>query len=177
MGEAVAQDGEGLEGQMSKKIFDNEKGVVAAIVIFVLLLLTLFSIKARGSELTFEGGSAMVRGETPVIGLNVRWPRQGPVNTDWEAGFLLSAQSEEKRENPNAFTGYGLIVDGYKNFEMGLGFAYTNVEWEYSCQLTAALMARWRFGQRMALQWRHFSSAGSCKPNPGRDFLTWSWRF
>lgn len=160
-----------------KKMFDNNKAMVALIVLFVAALMILFSIKARASDLLFEGGSAIVRGETPVIGLQVRWPQAGPVNTDWEAGFLLSAQSEHKRSNPNAFTGYGLIVDGYRNFEMGLGFAYTNVEWEYSCQLTAALMMRWRFSDRIAAQWRHFSSAGSCKPNPGRDFITLSWRF
>lgn len=158
-------------------LFNNNKQTTIAVVVFVLVLLVLFAVKARGSELAFEGGSAMVRGYAPAIGLNINFPRQGPVNTDYEVGFLLSGESHHYRDNPNAFTGYGLIVDGYKSFELGLGFAYTNVEWEYSCQLTAALMARWRPSQRIAVQWRHFSSAGSCKPNAGRDFLTASWRF
>lgn len=160
-----------------KKLFDNEKKVVYAIVAFVVLLLTLFAVKSRGSDLTFEGGSAMVRGYTPTVGLAVHWPQAGPVNTDWEAGFLLSGQSTNKEENSNAFTVYGMIVDGYGPFEMGLGFAYTNTEWEYTCHETAALMARWKFNPRVAFQWRHFSSAGSCKPNAGRDFATLSWRF
>jgi hypothetical protein len=162
---------------MSNKLFDNNKGVVYVIIAFVVLLLLLFATKSRGSELTFEGGSAMVRGYTPALGLNINFPRAGPVNTDYEVGFLLSGQSTHHKNNPNAFTGYGLIVDGYKNFEMGLGFAYTNVAWEYTCQTTAALMARWRVTPKIAVQWRHFSSAGSCKPNAGRDFLTASWRF
>lgn len=162
---------------MSNKLFDNDKPVVYAIVIFVLLLLAFFAIPSRGSELAVEGGSAVVRGETPALGLNLRWPQQGPARTDWEAGFLLSGQSDHNRDNPNAFTLYGMLVDGYKNFEMGLGFAYTNTEWEYTCQETAALMARWRFTPRLTVQWRHFSSAGSCKPNAGRDFATVMWRF
>lgn len=164
---------------MAKKLFDNAKPVLYTIVAFVLLLIALFAIPSRGSasELDFEAGSAMVRGYTPTIGIDINWPRAGPVNTDYEAGFLLSGQSSHKRDNPNAFTVYGLLVDGYKNFEMGIGFAYTNVEWEYTCQQTFALMARWRFTDRIAAQWRHFSTAGSCKPNPGRDFLTLGWRF
>lgn len=162
-----------------KKILVNNLYTTIAVVIFIIMMLVLFFYPSRGdaSELEFEGGSAMVRGYTPTIGLNINFPRQGPVNTDYEVGFLLSGQSEHHRENPNAFTGYALIVDGYKNFEAGLGFAYTNVEWEYTCQLTAALMARWRFTDRFAAQWRHFSSAGSCRPNAGRDFLTFTFRF
>lgn len=160
-----------------KKLFDNPKPVLYAIVAFVALLLALFAIKSRASDLSVEGGSAMVRGETPALGLVVRWPQAGPVNTDWEVGFLLSGQSYHYQDNPNAFTAYGLIVDGWKKFELGFGFAYTNVSWEYTCQYTAALMARWRVSDRIAVQWRHFSSAGSCEPNAGRDFATVSWKF
>jgi hypothetical protein len=160
-----------------KKLFDNPKKVVYAILAFGCIMLLLFAVKSRGSELDFEAGSAMVRGYTPVIGLDINFPRAGPVNTDYEVGFLLSGQSNHYRDNPNAFTVYGLLVDGYKNFEAGIGFGYTNAEWEYTCHETFALMARWRFTSRVAAQWRHFSSAGSCKPNAGRDFLTLAWRF
>ena len=159
------------------KLFNNEKPVIIAITVFVLLLLLAFSCTSRGAELRVEAGSATVRGETPAIGLELRWPLAGPVNTDYEVGFLLSGTSTNRQENPNAFTGYGMIVDGWKKAELGLGFAYTNADWEYTCNLTAALMARYRFTERVAVQWRHFSSAGSCDPNAGRDFATISWRF
>jgi hypothetical protein len=162
---------------MVGKLFDNPKPALYAIAAFVLLLLLAFSCTSRGEELRFEVGSATVRGETPAIGLELRWPLAGPVNTDYEVGFLLSGTSNHYRDNPNAFTGYGMIVDGWKKAEIGLGVAYTNVEWEYTCKLTAALMARYRFTNRVAVQWRHFSSAGSCNPNAGRDFATISWRF
>lgn len=162
---------------MSKKLFDNPKQVVYLIALFVALLLYFFSLESRGSELSVEGGSAYVRGETPYMGLNVRWPRQGPANTDWEAGFILSGQSSYHRDNPNAVTLYGMIVDGYGPFEIGLGFAYTNVDWEYTCRETFALKMGWRFSDRLYAGVKHFSSAGSCKPNAGRDFIGVSWRF
>jgi len=147
--------------------------------LFVLALLLFFALSGRGdaSELDLEVGSAMLRGETPALGLHVRWPRQGPVNTDWEAGLLLSGSSTHRQDNGNAATWYGMLVDGYKRVELGLGWAWTNAPWEYTCQSTFALMARYRATDRIALQWRHFSSAGSCKPNAGRDFLTAAWRF
>lgn len=159
------------------KLLGNKWPVVVVVTIFVLAALFLYSRESRGSDLSFEAGSAIVRGETPVVGLAVNFPRAGPVNTDYEVGFLLSGTSTERESNPNAFTLYGLLVDGWKNFEMGMGFAYTTVEWEYTCQTTFALMARWRFTDRIAVQARHFSSGGSCDPNAGRDFLTASWRF
>lgn len=159
------------------KLFDNPKPVLYGIVLFIVVLLLLFSIRARASDLAFEAGSAMVRGETVALGFNVNWREAGPVGTDYEVGFLLSGTSNHFRDNPNAITMYGALLDGYKNFELGLGFAFTNVDWEYTCNETFALLARWRFSERIAAQWRHFSSAGSCKPNAGRDFLTLAWRF
>ena len=96
------------------KLLNNKPGVIAAVVTFVLIALFLYSRESRGSELEFEAGSAMVRGYTPAVGLAINFPRQGPANTDYEVGFLLSGQSAHRRDNPNAFTVYGLLVDGWK---------------------------------------------------------------
>lgn len=147
------------------------------VAVFVIVLLTFLSIQARAAEIGVETGSAMLRGETATLGLNINWPLAGPKNTDYEIGFLLSGGSTHRRANDPAFTGYAMIVDGYKKFEIGFGFAYTNSEWEYTCNGTATLMLRWRFSPRVTAQWHHFSSAGSCRPNAGRDFLTVGWRF
>lgn len=159
------------------RLFDNKKPVLYAIIAFVAALLVLFSLKSEGSELTFEAGSAIVRGETPTVGINMAWPDAGPVGTDYELGFNLVGESEHYRKNPNAITLRGMLWDGYKRVSLGLGFAYTNVEQEYACQVTFALGIRVRLFERVAVQARHFSSAGSCKPNAGRDLLTVSWRF
>lgn len=141
-------------------------------------MLLLFSVKSRAEELYFDAGSAMVRGETATVGLNVAWKEQGPVNTDYELGFKLIGDSDFKgKHQSNQFVVHGLIVDGWKNLEMGMGFAYFNVPSDYACQFTYSMLARYRFTQRIHTQWQHFSTAGSCSPNYGRDLLTIGWRF
>lgn len=160
-----------------QKLFDNPKPALYAIIVFVGLMLLLFSVKSRGEDLYFDAGSAIVRGEAPVIGLNIAWKEAGPVNTDYELGFKLIGQSEHYKENSNQFVVHAMLVDGWKNFEMGMGFAYFNVPSEYTCQFTYSLLARYRFTQRIHMQAHHFSSAGSCDPNAGRDLLTLGWRF
>ena len=161
-----------------KKLFDNPKPALYAIVVFVGLMLLLFSVKSRGEELYFDAGSAVARGETPAIGLNIAWKEAGPVNTDYELGFKLIGSSTYRDEDQsNQFVVHGMLVDGWKNFEMGMGFAYFNVESDYTCQFTYSLLARYRFTQRIHLQAHHFSSAGSCDPNVGRDVVTFGWRF
>lgn len=159
-------------------LFRNPKGAVYAIAAFVAILLLGFAISARGDEtLSFEGGSTMLRGETPTIGLNIACPLCGPVNTDYEFGFDLIGESSENTDNPNVIQLHAQIVDGWKNAEIGFGFYYQNVETEYVCQFGFHLLARYRFTERVSLQWRHSSSAGSCRPNAGRDLLTIGWRF
>jgi hypothetical protein len=163
---------------MINKLLDNPVKVIIAVVLFVLLFLFLLSKEARSEEIYFDAGSAMVRGYTPAIGLNIAWKEEGPKKTDYELGFKLIGQSEYKGEDQsNQFVVHGMLVDGYKNFEMGMGFAYFNVESDYTCQFTYSLLARYRFTQRIHAQWHHFSTAGSCDPNPGRDLLTLGWRF
>ena len=159
------------------RLFDNPTKAVYVIVAFVVLLLLLFSITSRGSELSVEGGSAVGRGETPTIGLDIRWPTAGPARTDYELGFNLIGESVYKdKPVSNQIAWHGMLWDGYKNFEMGIGAAYFNVPSPYTCDLNFALGARYRLG-RVAVTWRHFSSAGSCHPNIGRDLLTAAWSF
>lgn len=160
------------------RLFRNKLPETVLIVIFVIALLALFAHYARGSELQFEGGSAMLRGYTPTIGLSIQWPLAGPANTDYEFGFMLVGDGTYNEvEFSNQVTWYGMLWDGYRQVELGLGGAYTTVENPFTCQETFALGLRWRFAKRAAAQWRHFSSAGSCQPNTGRDLATVSWRF
>ena len=159
------------------RLFNNPKAVTVAVLLFVGLLILLWSRHSRASDLILEGGSAMLRGETPTLGVNLRWPSAGPVNTDYELGFNLVGESDHYRQNSNVIIVHALLVDGWRAFEAGLGFYGQNVAQEYNCQFGFQLMARWRFSQRLAAQWRHFSSAGSCLPNAGRDLLTLGWRF
>lgn len=163
----------------NNKLFNNKTGVLVGIVIFVIALLLFFATPARSEELYFDAGSAIVRGETPTVGFTIVWKEEGPVKTDYELGFNLIGESTDRIKHPNQIVVHGSIVDGYKNFEMGLGFAYflNNEEFYYTCKETFTLMARWRFSSRFHIQARHFSSAGSCRPNKGRDLLTFGYRF
>lgn len=161
-----------------QRLFNNSKPLVYGIALFVALMLLLFSVKSRGEDLYFDAGSAVVRGYTPTIGLNIVWHEAGPVNTDYEAGFNLIGQSDYKGEHqPNQFVVHGMLVDGWKNAELGMGFAYFNNQTAYNCQFTYSMLARYRFTQDIHIQWHHFSTSGSCKPNLGRDLLTIGYRF
>jgi hypothetical protein len=162
---------------MGNKLFNNKKTVLAAIIVFVGIFFSLLAIKARSEEIYVLGGSAIVRGESPTLGLNIAWKEQGPKNTDYELGFYLIGESEHYRDNSNQVVVFGNLVDGYKKFEMGLGFAYFNNQSEYTCQTTFSLLARWKFSSRFHVQAHHFSSAGTCTPNAGRDLLLIGYRF
>jgi len=162
---------------MGNKLFNNKKPMLIVIGVFVAIFLGLLAVKARASDLYLDGGSAIVRGETPTLGMNIAWKEAGPVNTDYEFGFNLIGESEHYKQNSNQFVVHAMLVDGYKNFEMGIGFAYFNVPSEYVCQESFSLLARWRFSSRFHVQAHHFSSAGSCTPNAGRDLLTIGYRF
>jgi len=160
------------------RLFRNSKPAVYGILAFVLVLLVLWSVHARADQaLTLEAGSAMIRGETPTVGVTVNCGRCGPINTDYEFGFDLIAESTHYRYNPNVIQVRAQLVDGYKRFEAGIGFYYQNVPTEYVCQFGFHLMTRFRISDRIALQWRHSSSAASCTPNAGRDLLTLGWSF
>lgn len=159
-------------------LFRNPKRVQYAIAAFVLLLLLLFAARSRGSELQVEGGAAMLRGYAPTLGLSIQWPGAGPAGTDYEAGFNLIGESTyHDADVTNQSVWYGMLWDGYRAIELGIGAAYFNVESPYTCQFTFALGARWRVTGRVAVQWRHYSTAGSCRPNVGRDLGTISYFF
>ena len=160
------------------RLFRNARGTVIAILVFVVALLVLFAVRARAEQtLAVEAGAAVLRGQTPAIGLTVGCPQCGPVGTSYEFGFDLVGDSHDYGESPNAIGPRVMLVDGWKQAELGLGFQWWNVETGYTCQFTFALLARWRFTDRLAAQWRHSSSAGSCRPNVGRDLLTVSYGF
>lgn len=160
------------------RLFRNPKPAVYGIVVFVILLIALWATHARADQtLALEGGSAMLRGETQVLGVTIGCPGCGPVGTDYEFGFDLIGESTHRAYNPNVIQVRAQLVDGWKRAELGLGFYWQNVETEYVCQFGFHLLARYRFSDRIALQWRHSSSGSSCLPNTGRDAVTIGWRF
>jgi len=160
------------------RLLRNPKSSLYLVAAFVILLLLLFARHSRASELQLEGGAAVLRGYTPTLGLSIQWPDAGPVGTDYELGFLLIGDgSFNGQEFGNQVAWYGMIWDGYRSVELGIGAAYFNVESPFTCQQTFALGARYRINDKFSAQWRHFSTGGSCDPNTGRDIASIAWRF
>lgn len=160
------------------RLLRNPKGSLYLVAAFVILLLVLFARHSRASELQLEGGAAVLRGSTPALGLSIQWPDHGPIGTDYELGFMLIGDgTHDGKDFGNQVAWYGMLWDGWKAVELGIGAAYFNVPSPFTCQTTFALGARWRISKRFSTQWRHFSSGGSCQPNSGRDLATLSYRF
>lgn len=164
------------------KLFRNNQKTRIAIAVFVVALLAFFAIGPRTCKaeqtLTAEVGSAIVRGAAPTVGLTLGFPNAGPVKTDYEFGVQLVGSSDYEGESqPNAIMVHAALVDGFGPFEMGLGLYGHNVDWAYNCSFGFHLLARYRFTEHLGLQWRHYSTAGSCSPNPGRDIISVGWRF
>lgn len=159
------------------KLIRNPKPVMAVIAVFVVLLITLFSCESRASELRLEAGSAVLRGETPTLGFTVAYPQAGPVNTDYEFGFTLIGESSHYTDNPNQIQLHANLYDSWKRVGLGFGFYWQNVQNEYTCTFGFHLIARYHLSERATVQWRHSSTAGSCRPNAGRDLVTVGWRF
>lgn len=149
-----------------------------AIYAFVVVLIALWAIKSRGEDLVFQAGSTVARGYTPVIGVDIRWPEAGPVRTDYELGFRLIGESTYRDEvQSNQIALHASLVDGYKCFRAGLGFAYlTNTDIYNGGNVNFHLLLACA-GKRVSAQYEHLSCAGSCDPNLGRDMVVIGWRF
>ena len=127
------------------RLFRNPKGAVYGIIAFVAAAADAVRDQARAEQtLQFEAGAAVLRGETPAIGLTIGCPGCGPVGTNYEFGFDLVGDSHDYSESPNSIGPRVMMVDGYKKLALGLGFQWWNVETGYTCQFTFALMARYR---------------------------------
>lgn len=147
------------------------------VVLFVVAFLTFLALPARAEQrLEVEAGSAVVRGAAPVLGLTWSCPGCGPVGTGYELGFDLIGQKATGAERNNIQV-RGALVDAVGPVELGLGLFTQNNPDPYVCAWGFHLLARYRFTDRLAIAWRHSSSADSCQPNTGRDLLAVAWRF
>lgn len=132
------------------------------------------AILLLAQTLSLEAGIAT--GEVPALGVTVGG-LAGPVGAHYELGFDFVGDSHDYASSPNAIGPRAMLVKTWGKAEAGLGFQWWNVETEQSCQFTFALLARWRFTERWAAQWRHASSANSCRPNQGWNLFTVGYRF
>ena len=164
-------------------LFQNKKQMVIYIVIFLVLFFGSFLVskRAMGAEsiLQLSGGNTLARGPTEVLDLTVVFPQAGPKGSDFEFGVTMIGTSDYfGKPQPNNFLWHGELVNGYGNFDVGFGAAYLQKPDIYlGCNLQFTLQLQYRWSSRWVTKIQHFSSAGTCSPNTGRDMALIGYRF
>lgn len=158
----------------------NPPSAQIAILIFILLLLGAFATQCRAeSVLQFEGGSTVGRGYAPAVGVSVVWPDAGPLDADFQCGIqLVGTSTFRDNDQPNQAAVQCLVVDGYKRLDLGIGVvALQNTDDYNGSHVNFSLLAGYRFTDKFGVIYRHWSNAGTVKPNIGRDMLLLTYRF
>lgn len=159
------------------RIFPHKPAIRYVLLAFVALLIAAFATQCRAEGVRLEIGSALVRGETPVLGFYRSWRNRGVGDYAYECGLGIVGESTYKGA-PQRNQGFAecLIFDGFGRFDIGLGLAAQSSSDVYNTRTNFALMLRWRLTERLALTLRHRSNAGTGDPNLGRDLLLVGWR-
>ncbi len=154
--------------------------VMVGIVLALLLAGAATTCRSAEPVLQFGIGSAIIRGEAPVIDLAIVYPQAGPGDADYLFGVTLIGESElygQAQRNQVAWRAG--IVEGFGRFDVGIGLAVLqNADVYNSCRLQFALSLGYRPRRwPVSLGLQHLSNSGSCYPNKGRDALLVAWRF
>lgn len=162
---------------MIKLPFNNPVKAVVGIVLFLIAFLAFRA--CEGAESTAQIGTAIASSEISGVAIGYSETFYGK----WEVGAMLYSEQEFRKPEGNLKIGHNAIfhvgrVVTWKRVELTLGLAYwQNTNRLGGCHTTFSLAAATRVWSRAWLMWRHFSNAGTCKPNSGQDSLTIGWRF
>jgi len=143
---------------------------------------------AHAAELDIMGGSTVVRGPTGVMAMNVVFPRVVADYASISVGFDIIGESawrcpdNTECNNNQAIVHAQVVAPLRYNFDLGIGVAHIQHADNYnSGSIDFSLSLEHPVWQRKYpdLFWRyqHFSCAGTCSPNEGRDMLLLGWRF
>lgn len=146
--------------------------------------------QSQSLQLDILAGSTVVRGPTGVLGMNLRFPGIVAHYADLSVGFDIIGQSNwcSGGTGPQCFNNNQAVIHAQIvaplrwGYELGIGVAhlqhsdnYNSGSIDFSLSLQHQLWARkfpnvyWRY--------QHFSCAGTCSPNEGRDMLLLGYRF
>ena len=145
------------------------------VLAFIVALALAFCHEAKSAE--FEGGPTILSGEYSEGGLLMITERIGP----WSIGGGATSPQRCHCNWPadldtNIFFQGQRIVD-YKKVELGIGAAYwQNTNRALGKNLTWSLSVGYG-GEHWSVRIRHWSNAGSGKPNLGQDVLTIGYQF
>jgi hypothetical protein len=159
------------------------------VTLIVLAVIALFSLglllpKCHAAALDapyvqLSGGEAVVRGQAPVLDLTFTEPAPQLRKAYWQESLtIIGTSTFQGRPVPNNFMLRGLFVDGFGNFDVGLGVAWVDNYLPYNGQhVNFALQLAYRFALGPTLTYAHVSDAGTTANNLGRDMVLLGWRF
>ena len=155
-----------------EQIFPHKKPVRYILVGFVALLVLALATQCRAEGISLEGGSTIVRGHAPSIGLVKSWRNRGVGDYSYECGFgIVGSSTYDGAPQRNQGVAECLLVDGFGRFDIGAGLAAQSRSDAYNTRVNFSLLLRWRVTDRLSLAYRHRSNAGTASPNLGRDLL------
>lgn len=164
------------------KIFNNPKKTVYMIVGFIAIFVSYlyFTSDTDAAEMEigptftdeFNGGFALTFSERfsdkYELGLSVisdqNWDNiQVGNNGNFWAAYVVTRPDNFWKILPSEFL-------------LGANYWIKTESPITGCHVGYILGTKYRFND-FSVGWRHWSNAGSCKPNRGQDLLTFGWRF
>lgn len=157
-----------------KSLFPHDKPVRYVLTVFVVLFLVALGTRYAKADPVFEVGAQTLRGHAAAVGFHLDFPvpeQDGRIET----GFVLVGESTYR---PGVIVTEALYVDGFKRLELGLGLGFVNHTSDLNgSNLNFSLLVRVRLTDRWWINVRHWSNAGTKRPNTGLDIATIGYRF
>lgn len=156
--------------------FNNPRGAVAAILVFVLLFTLFRCQEVEASETLFEAGVGVLSGELSE-GTMVLVTERFAGKYDIGIG-LVSQQRFAGQDVPNNMVLRAARVVRWREVELSLGIGvWANTTRVVSQEETFDLGAAWEFSPHNRLHIRHWSNAGQQPTNLGQDYIGYSRAF
>lgn len=154
-------------------------GVVVALLLAALVVPRCHAAPLDAPYVQFSAGSAVVRGQAPVLDLTFTEPAPQLRKAYWQESLTVIGTSTFRGQNvPNNFVARGLFVDGFGDFDVGLGLSWMQNPAPYNgSAVNFNLQLAYRLPFGATLTYTHLSNAGTKLPNLGRDIVLVGWRF
>ncbi len=159
-----------------------EAAVKPIVLISALLLLVFygFSREAR-ADVSLEAGATFLSGEYAkgqTMILSEKFDRYS-VSVGYITDQVVIDRSKTRNElRANIFLQAMRHVNITEKFNLGVGVAYFNgTNRALGSNFTIALLVRYDLSDRLSLNIRHYSNAGSAPPNMGQDMITVGYTF